>query len=112
MRIAAIACAAGLLLTGLAGQAQAAGSDREPSAAFLPTAGVDFQDPAAVRAFYLKLERTVREVCDSGVSDRSMRRQDAACAREATQAAVARLSRPLLTAVHQTRSRMALASGY
>jgi UrcA family protein len=109
MRILIACAAAGLLL---AGQVQAAPSEREASAAFVPTTRVDFQDPAAVRVFYSQLERTARQVCDSKISDRSMRREDAACVREATQEAVAKLSRPLLTAAHQTRSRTAFASGY
>ena len=111
MRIVIACAAAGLLLTGLAGQAQAAPSEREPTAVFIPTAQVDFQDPVSVRAFYSRLERTARQVCDSRISDRSMKREDAACMREATRDAVARLSRPLLTAAYQTR-RTGLASGY
>ncbi len=112
MRIATACAAAGLLLAGLASQAQAVPSEREPAAAFVPTAQVNFQDPAAVHAFYSRLERAARQVCDSKISDRSMKREDAACVREATQEAVAKLSRPLLTAAHQTRSRTAFAAGY
>lgn len=113
MRQIVLACAAaGFLLTAVAGRAQAAPSDREPAAAFLATDKVDFQNPASVDAFYVRLERAVREVCDSRITDRSTRREDAACMRKATEAAVAKLSRPLLTAAHQARSRTAYARGY
>lgn len=113
MRIAAACAAASLLLAGAAPQiALGAPSEREPNAAFVATSGVDFQDAASVRAFYADLERTARRVCDSKISDRSMRREDAACVRQTMDDAVAKVSRPLLAAAHQTRGRTGLASGY
>jgi UrcA family protein len=103
---------AALATLAVAGQAAAAPSERDASAAFLSTAKVDFQDPAQVQAFYARLERVAREVCDSRISDRSVQREDAACAREAARDAVTRLSRPLLTAAYQAKSGTAFATGF
>jgi UrcA family protein len=107
------ACASALALT-FASQAFAGqrADERAPTAAQVALTQVDFQNPSAVKAFYSRLARTARDVCDSGISDRAIRKEDAACARASMDRAVSQLSRPLLTARHQTRSETAYARGY
>ena len=61
-------------------------------------------DPQATQALYSRLRRAAREACNSGVSNRRVRQEDAACARRALNQTVAQLSRPTLTAVHHDRT--------
>ena len=108
------ACASAMALA-FAGQALAAdqrAEERAPTAAPVSLAKVDFQDKASVKAFYNRLVYAAREVCDSGVSDRSIRRADAACERAAIDRAVSELQRPLLTARRDEKTNIGYARGY
>lgn len=101
-----------LLALVAAAPAHAGALDRQPVAAEVRLDTVDFQDARSVKALYQRLERTAWSVCDSRINDRTVRRQDAACRREAVEKAVAQLSKPMLTAMHQTRSQTMYARGY
>jgi UrcA family protein len=109
LKLSLAACAAVLALSGPALADDAA---RAPTAVVLPVGPVDFSNSAAVTAFYAELQQAAHAACDSRLADRDARDADAACARAAADAAVARLARPILTAMHQTRSATALARGY
>jgi UrcA family protein len=105
--VAAVTCSA---LT--AGQAVAFETERAPVAVRLSAAGVDFQDKAAVKDFYRRLDRAAWQACDSQVADRALRAQDARCARDAVRQTVASLDRPLVTALHNAKSQQGYARGY
>ncbi len=93
---------AALAIAGGASAGQRA-SERTPAETQVSLNRVDFQNPASVKAFYTRLAIAAREVCDSGITDRGIRAEDAACRREAIDRAVSQLGRPMLTAQHQSR---------
>lgn len=95
-----------------AGAAQADAYARDAVAVDVPLQGVDYLQPQAVKGLYARLERAAWSVCDSRINDKLARQADAACRRQAIDAAVARLSKPTLTALHQTRSQALYARGY
>lgn len=95
-----------------AGQASALESQRAPVQVRLSTTGVDFQDKAAVKRFYRRLETAAWRACDSQVPDLSLYSQDVRCAQAATRQAVATLDRPLVTALHSTKTSGVYARGY
>ncbi len=105
--VAAVTCSA---LS--AGEALARDSERAPTAIRLSTAAVDFQDSAAVRSFYKRLENAAWKACDSQIPDLTLRREDVRCVKATIQQAVASLDKPLVTARHQSRSAQAYARGY
>lgn len=105
-----VAATAGLLASAAAAATPAA---REPTAAPVPLTSVDFANPASVQAFYAKLRRTARDVCNSNISfDRATKREDAACMRKSLDRAVGQLNRPILTARHQARNETRYATGF
>ncbi len=112
MRTPLLACAGGVLAVALSVSASAGVPERQPTAARLTVSNVDFNDRASVETFYADLQRAAHTACDSRLADRAAREADAACMRAAADAAVARLSRPVLTAMHQTRAPTAYAVGY
>ena len=76
----------------------------EPTEARAPIGGVNFDDPAQVRALHRLLARTAGQVCDSNLGrDLAAIAADRACAREALDRVVARIDRSLLTEIHQGR---------
>jgi UrcA family protein len=109
---ATAAAAAIALSLAAAGAAHADAYARDAVLADVQVHGVDFQQSPSVKGLYARLERAAWSVCDSRINDREARRADAACRRQAIDSAVARLSKPMLTAMHQTRSQTLYARGY
>ena len=66
------------------------------------TAGVDFRDQAAVKAFYSKLRVAARDVCDTNSASPTVTQQDQLCVQKALANAVRVVDRPLLTALYET----------
>ncbi len=81
--------------------AQAAQPPRtEEVVAKVSYAGVDFADPAQVKAFHNRLAHVAADVCDSGARELKIIVSDNACAKASLNRAVAELDRPMLTAFH------------
>ena len=72
-----------------------------PQAA-VTTAGVDFRDPVAVRAFYGRLAMAAERVCDSNSANSRVQQLDRACVQKAVAEAVRSADRPMLTALYST----------
>ena len=91
-----LAITGALALSALAGQALAA--DPVPAHA-VSTAGVDFQNPAAVKALYQRLYQAANSVCrDAGAQSLAVPAQQS-CVHQAMNDAIAHADRPLLTAM-------------
>ena len=91
--------AAALALSAAAAPAFAGSASVAP-AHQLSTAGVDFRDQAAVKAFYAKLRVAARDVCDSNSASPLVTQQDQLCVQKALANAVRVVDRPLLTALY------------
>jgi UrcA family protein len=109
-----IVLAAAVLALGLTavGASAASAEDRVRVAARVPLRAVDFRQPESVQAFYTRLERAASDVCNSHVNEFDALEADAACKRATLDAAVAKLSKPVLTAMHQTQSENRYARGF
>ncbi|MDB5476724.1 MAG: hypothetical protein JWP49_2235 [Phenylobacterium sp.] len=72
---------------------------------FVPTRGVNFSAPNEVRSLHRELERKATLACDSGAPRMlAVASSDQACAKQALDVAVAKISQPMLTAFHQGRA--------
>ena len=91
--------AAALALSAAAAPAFAGGLGNAP-AHQVSTAGVDFRDQAAVKAFYAQLRLAARDVCDSNSASPLVTQQDQLCVQKALANAVRVVDRPLLTALY------------
>ena len=92
--------AAAIALGALSGPAFATDNDAPPTKA-VSTVGVDFQNPAAARAFYDNLSHAAAEVCASHSFDPVVNQMDRHCAAQQVNWAVEKLNRPGLTAAHR-----------
>lgn len=91
--------AAGMLAWGPA----LAASEPMPAQRAVSTAGVDFQDPAAVQAFYVRLRTAAETVCDGYAVNSRVTQADVACADRQVAQAVRTLDAPRLTALYAQR---------
>jgi UrcA family protein len=83
----------------LAGAAHAA-PDNDIATKRISTQGVNFNDAAAARSFYFKLQTAASLVCQSGTADRLIAgTEDLTCVRENMNAAVRTVDAPQLTAM-------------
>jgi len=100
MFVLALAASAALSAPAMAYQLKndAAGDKVKVSA--LPTARVDFSDPAQAKAFYARVKRAAEEVCAAPSTSSTISRPDDACVAHAVAQAVKNADRPLLTAAY------------
>lgn len=75
-----------------------AGEPAQLPAMKVSTAGVDFRDPADVKAFYGRIEKAAAAVCAADARKSGERDAEAACTTKAVANAVAAADKPLLTA--------------
>lgn len=103
-----------LAVSALASAAQAAGNPADaPAARRLSTANVDFTSSDQVKAFHQRLHRAAREACNSGyVIATQLVDADRQCTEAALAQAVAKVDRPMLTAMQQQRQTTMTARGY
>jgi len=78
-----------------------AGSPRVATEVQVPTAGVNFSNPASTAAFYASLRRAAHKACDSRM-DRQLGAvmADGRCADEALDKVVQSMGQPTLMALH------------
>lgn len=90
-----------LLFTAVPGAASAAGAAGAADAATIQTSvtvrvsDIDLSTPAGARTFYRRVRDAAYRVCDAGWS------VDRECVNNAVAAAVSRVDRPLVTALHR-----------
>ncbi len=74
--------------------------------------GVDFSDPTAVRALYIRLKAAADEVCTSADEYReTAHRADVACAEHSLTQAVRQIGQPSLTAMLDNHTETLAANG-
>ena len=81
----------------------------------ISTAGVDFRDEAAVKAFYANLRHTAQAACNANPDSWRIQTVDRACYERAMAQAVQKIDRPVLTAeyrAHTTAADTAFATAY
>ena len=77
---------------------------REPTRVHVSMAGVDFSQPASVKAFYGRLRRAAIWACNSHTDDAATVAADRACTTKALNGAVAEIDKPALLALHNERT--------
>ncbi|MGE5565747.1 MAG: UrcA family protein [Parcubacteria group bacterium] len=79
----------------------ASAMDREPTEVHVSMVGVDFAQPASVKAFYARLRAAAHKACDSHMAqDLGAIQADRRCAAESLDRAVAKIDQPTLLALH------------
>lgn len=102
MNKALFAATAALMIGGFVSPvlaAQPAGADQNIS-----IRGVNFNNPANVDGFYVRLAKAAATACDSYAATGRVSVADRLCADRAVAQAVKTLNRPVLTAMHESRS--------
>lgn len=111
-KIIAAALAASVLASAGAAAAGTNPADA-PAARRLSTANVDFSNPEQVKTFHQRLHRAAREACNSGyLIATQLIDADRVCTEQALAEAVAKVDRPMLTAMQQQRQQTMTARGY
>ena len=95
--------AGALALTAIASQAFASEPVNVAPTRAVSVAGVDFRDPAAVKAFYAQLYLAADAVCRTNSANSLVGQSDRLCIERAMQQAVAKANRPMLTAMYQSK---------
>jgi UrcA family protein len=109
MRNIVIAAVAAASLVAGFGVAQA----EEPATRRISTAKIDFSNPQSVKVLHERMRRAAREACNSGyVIATQLVDADRACTEQTLAEAVAKVDRPLLTAMQQQRQQTMTARGY
>ena len=89
-----------LALAGAAHAGPGVPADNDTPALHVSTQGVNFNDAAQARRFYVKLETAARLVCQAGSADRLVAgTEDITCGRDNMKAAVRKVDAPQLTAM-------------
>jgi UrcA family protein len=112
MRKIIIAALAASVFAGV-GAAAAAPTVDAPATRRLSVSKVDFSNPEAVRTLHQRLHRAAREACNSGyIIATQLIDADRTCTEQALAQAVAKVDRPMLTAMQQQRQTTMTARGY
>jgi UrcA family protein len=91
---------AALAVLSMAASAPAFAGQAHPETQALNFHNVDFNNPAAAQAFYLKLVSAAQHVCDSNSDLPFVLEQDRACVKTTLADAVSRLDKPIVTAFY------------